>query len=324
MNPTLLIGVLLILVIAGMMALLLKGGGGAQQKRNLNIIRGQGGDTVKKGERVDPARRRADEISRKLREQADAQKSEKLTLAQLLERGGIMTGVKKFLAVFAGLSLLVTVLFLFVFKWPPLACPIVGLVFFFGGQKIFIGRRIKKRQKKFLNDFADALDGIVRLLKAGMPVSEAVKMCAREFPGPVGEEMSKIYDSQRIGVPLPEAALDASRRVPLPEMQMFATGLSIQAQTGASLSDVLSNLANVIRARFKLKRKIQALSSEAKASAMIIGALPFVVGGGMFAINPEFMAPMFSTMVGKILLTGSAVWMMTGIFVMKAMINFRI
>lgn len=325
MNPVIIIGIAIIILVAVIMAALLRGDDTAQKKRNLSIIRGQSAEGKNtKTAKADAARRRADDITKKLKEQADAQKSEKLTLSQLLDRAGLAISVKKFIIIFILLSFLVMAFFMFVVKWPPVACPIVGLIFFFGGQKIFIGRRIKKRQKKFLTEFADALDGIVRLLKAGMPVTEAIKMCSREFDGPVGEEMTKIYDSQKIGIPLPEAVLDSARRMPLTEMQMFATGISIQAQTGASLSDVLTNLANVIRARFKLKRKIQALSSEAKASAMIIGALPFVVGGGMFLINPSFIEPLFSTFAGKILVAGSAVWMLMGIMVMKAMINFKI
>lgn len=157
-----------------------------------------------------------------------------------------------------------------------------------------------------------------------MPVSEAVSMISREFEGPVGEEMSRIYDKQKIGVPLHEAALEATKRMPLPEMQMFATGLAIQAQTGSSLSEVLMNLSNVIRARFRLKRKIKALSSEAIASAGIIASLPVLVATGMYFTNYEYISVLFTDSFGKILLTGAIVWMGIGVFMMKAMINFKI
>jgi tight adherence protein B len=112
--------------------------------------------------------------------------------------------------------------------------------------------------------------------------------------------------------------------VPLTEMQMLATGLSIQAQTGASLSEVLNNLAKVIRSRYRLRRKVAALSSEAKASAMIIGSLPFLVGSGLFLINPGYMDPLFETTAGKTILLAAACWMGIGIFIMKIMINFKI
>ena len=201
------------------------------------------------------------------------------------------------------------------------AAVIIGLL---GFPRFVLKRITAKRQKTFLEEFPDALEATVRLLKAGMPVSEAISMIAREFEGPVGEEMDRIYDKQKIGVPLHEAAVEATRRMPLTEMQMFATGLSIQAQTGSSLSEVLMNLSGVIRARFRLKRKIKALSSEAVASASIIGALPVLVATGMYFTNYEYIEVLFTTGTGKFLLTISVGMMAFGIFVMKQMINFKI
>lgn len=182
----------------------------------------------------------------------------------------------------------------------------------------------QKRQKKFLEDFADALEAMVRLLKAGMPVGEAISMVAREFTGPVGEEMARMYDEQKIGIPLSESATHAARRMPLAEMKMFATGITIQQQTGSSLSEILTNLSKLIRARFRLKRKVVALSSEAKASAMIIGALPILVSAGLYAINPKYMIVLFTVTTGKILLGCAIAWMLVGILVMRQMINFKV
>ena len=149
-------------------------------------------------------------------------------------------------------------------------------------------------------------------------------MVAREFTGPIGEEMGRIFDQQKIGVSLPEAVLDCARRIPLAEVQMFATAVTIQAQTGSSLSDVLEGLAKVIRARFRLRRKVQALSSEAKSSAMIIGALPVVVATGMYFINPEYVSVLFTEPKGKLMLFGAISWMGCGVFCMKIMINFKV
>ncbi|MBU0799376.1 MAG: type II secretion system F family protein [Alphaproteobacteria bacterium] len=324
MSPVIILGSLIILVIIVMMIALLRSNSSTQRKRNMSVIRGQAADISNKAGKADPNRRRADEIARKLKEQGDATKNRKSTLSQQLEQGGIKLTVKKFITIFAVIALVIVLMGLFVFKWSPPLAILYGVIFFFGGQRFFISRKIKKRQKKFLLEFADALEAMVRLLKAGMPVTEAIKMSSREFAGPVGEEMSRMYDAQKIGVSLPEAALDAARRMPLTEMQMFATGVAIQAQTGASLSEVLMNLAGVIRARFRLRRKVQALSSEAKSSAAIIGALPILVGGGMFAINPDFINPLVTTTTGKILIVFCVVWMSTGILVMRAMINFKI
>jgi tight adherence protein B len=195
---------------------------------------------------------------------------------------------------------------------------------FFGAPRMFLNFKTNKRQKKFLNDFADALESMVRLLKAGMPIGEAISMAAREYGGPVGEEMSRVYENQRIGVPMGEAVMSMAARMPMPEVQMFATGIVIQQQTGASLSDVLMNLAALIRARFRLRRKVQSLSAEAKASAMIIGALPVVVSTGLYFVNPDYIGKLFVDPFGKVLLSCAIGWMCVGIFIMKQMINFKV
>src|SRR5690606_4915862 len=192
----------------------------------------------------------------------------------------------------------------------------------FGVSKMVLNMMIVHRRQKFMDDLADALESMQRLLKAGMPVSECIKMVAREFTGPVGEEMGKIFDQQKIGVPLPEATLAAAKRMPIPEMQMFATAIAIQTQTGSSLSEVLENLAGVIRARYRLKRKVKALSSEAKASAGIIGSLPILVGIGMYFLNNSYVMVLFNE--GKILMVGGGLWMLLGILVMRQMINFKV
>ncbi len=194
----------------------------------------------------------------------------------------------------------------------------------FGVPKLVLGKLASSRQSKFLEDFPDLLEAVVRLLKAGMPVSEAVAMSAKEFNGPAGEEMAIMYDQQKIGIPLHEAAREACHRMPLTEMNMFATSLAIQAQTGSSLSDVLMNLSGMIRARFRLKRKVKALSSEAIASAGIIGALPVLVATGMYFTNREYINILFEDSFGNVLLIGAVVWMCIGIMTMKIMINFKV
>jgi tight adherence protein B len=322
MNPIIIIGAVSIIVIFLVTVILVKRNNDAQHNRRMKIIRGHNADFLQKS--FDPNRKRKDDLSQKLKEKSEAAKNNKVTMRQQLEQAGLKMSPKKFVLVFAILSIVFVFFGISVFKWQSFVAICFGFAFFFGGQRIFIRNRIKSRQKKFLSEFADALEAMVRLLKAGMPVTEAIRMSSQEFEGPVGEEMARMYSAQKVGVSLPDAALDAARRMPITEMQMFATGIAIQAQTGASLSDVLMNLASVIRARFRLRRKVQALSAEAKSSAAIIGALPFLVGGGMFLINPEFINPLLTTTTGKGLMIFCAVWMMSGILVMRAMINFKI
>ncbi len=295
------------------------------RESNLAIIRGGSGADSRRANEKDMSNRRRAEIARKLKQakEGDDPDKKKVPLALKLGQAGLNITPKHFwiLSIISGVIVTGLGFFLGASKIILMLLPIIGVL---GLPRFILRFLIKRRQKKFLQDFADALDAVVRLLKAGMPVSEAISMISREFEGPVGEEMSRVYDKQKIGIPLHEAALEATKRMPLTEMQMFATGLAIQAQTGSSLSEVLTNLSNVIRARFRLKRKIVALSSEAIASASIIGALPILVATGMYFLNPDYLMVLFTTKTGNMLVVGALVWMSIGVMVMKAMINFRI
>lgn len=323
----LLIVVLIIVVVAAMVLAMVWSNKKAQQERMMAVIRGKGaaGGAQDKNSARSAQDKRRDEIAKKLKEgeQGAKRKSDKPTIAMQLEQAGLSWKLKHYW-IFSAISCAVLVALSLVLKWPSYVVLMMAIIGFMGIPKFFVSRKIKKRQKKFLEEFPDALDAMVRLLKAGMPVTEAIYMASQEFEGPVGQEMGRIYNEQKVGISLPEATLGAAKRIPITEMQMFATGIAIQTQTGSSLSEVLMNLSGVIRARFKLRRKVDALSSEAKASAMIIGALPFLVGGGIFGINPEYGGLMISTTVGKVLLAGSAVWMGMGILSMKIMINFKV
>jgi len=316
---------LIILIVAAVVIALVISNNAATRQRQLAVIRGQSG-SVSDPEKAkkDAQDKRRDEISRKLKDSNKEEKdSDKVTLSEMLMQAGMEVSVKQFLLFSLLFSIGLTIVAKIIGQGG-FVLLMVAIIGFFGLPRWFVKRKIKKRQKKFLEEFADALEAMVRLLKAGMPVAEAISMAAKEFTGPVGEEMQRIYDAQKIGVSLADASQQACKRMPITEMQMFATGISIQAQTGASLSEVLMNLAGVIRARFRLRRKVVALSQEAKSSAMIIGALPFLVGGGLFAVNPEYMDIMLNTNAGRVMLVVSAFWMGCGIMVMKAMINFKI
>jgi tight adherence protein B len=325
MNNQIIALTLLILAIAfGMAVMLLMGKRSERETRILAMIKGQAVDRNALGDQASQQNKRRAEIARKLKETGDAAKNKKkLSRKAWLEQAGLSWSVKQFW-LFSVAVCAVFVLVLKLIGLPKLALVFFAIFGFLGLPRYIVNRLIKRRRKKFLEEFADALEAMVRLLKAGMPVTEAILMASREFTGPVGEEMSRIYDAQKVGISMPEATLDAARRMPITEMQMFATGIAIQQQTGASLSEVLLNLAKVIRARFKLRRKVQALSSEAKASAMIIGSLPFLIGTGLFFINPAYIGYLLHTTTGQIMMTAAGFWMCCGIFVMKIMINFRI
>lgn len=298
-----------------------------RRDRYLSVISSARGNNVKEGGSSDKniVKQRA-ELARKLKEATDEsqeKKKDKASLRHMMQMAGIEAPVSKFWlwsAVFAGVVGLLTLLT----SWPVPAKVFVVFTAFLGMPRFFLKRKAASRQKKFLKDFADALDAMGRLLQAGMPMSEAVSMGAREFAGPLREELNRVYDNQKIGVPLGEAAQMMARRVPLPEVHMFATALQIQSETGSSLSEILANLSAVIRARFRLRRKVQALSSEAKSSAGIIGCLPVLVSLGLYFARPEYISLLFTEPTGQKLLAGGVFWMFLGCLMMKQMINFRI
>ena len=229
-------------------------------------------------------------ISKKLKQAAQAGNKEGLSpssVRYLLIQAGLETPVYKFWIY----SLVSGALFFFLAKFFNLNQIVIFMLTFtglFGFPRFILKRKVKKRQKKFLEEMPDCLEAMVRLLKSGMPISEAIAMTSREYTGPIGEEVTKVYEAQRVGDTLPEAVQSMAFRVPISEVKMFATAITIQVQTGSSLSEVLQNLSNVIRQRFRLKRKVQSLSAEAKISASIIGALPVLVMGGMALLRTCF------------------------------------
>jgi tight adherence protein B len=181
----------------------------------------------------------------------------------------------------------------------------------------------KRREDKFINGFADAVDVIVRGIKAGLPLLDSIKIILSDSREPVRGEFKAIVDTQAIGMPIGEACLKLFERMPLAEANFFGIVVSIQQKAGGNLSEALGNLSRVLRDRKKMKAKIQAMSMEAKASAGIIGALPPVVMLLVYLTSPDYISLLWETRIGQLMLAGCAVWMSMGIFVMKKMINFN-
>ena len=318
------LAVVVVLVIAGTIVAVMMNREAERKKRTMSVISGKSAKTDKKVNENDEQNRRRADLAKKLKDEKQVEKEKnKTTISMMLEQAGLSWSVAKFW-MFSLICMVVFVAIAYFMGQSPTIILLAAIIGFLGFPRFVVKKLAAKRQKNFLMEFPDALEATVRLLKAGMPVSEAIAMIAKEFDGPVGDEMARIYDQQKIGVPLHEAAQEAMRRIPLAEMQMFATGLSIQAQTGSSLSEVLMNLSGVIRARFKLKRKIKALSSEAVASAGIIASLPVIVTLGMYFLNYEYLEVMFTTKTGNMMMTGAIMWMGVGVLIMKQMINFRV
>ena len=320
------IAVITVLVIAGTIIALMMNRESTRKKRMMSVIKGQSSGGDSQVDEKDLQNKRRAEIAKKLKDEKADEKADaenKVTLKLMLQQAGLSISVAQFW-IFSVLSMISFVVLAKLIGGGTMLLIMGAVIGLLGFPRFVIKKMAAKRQKNFLMEFPDALEATVRLLKAGMPVSEAIAMISKEFDGPVGEEMERIYDKQKIGIPLHEAAMECTKRMPLAEMQMFATGLSIQAQTGSSLSEVLMNLSGVIRARFKLKRKIKALSSEAVASAAIIASLPLVVTGGLYFLNYEYLEVLFITRTGNILIFGALAWMGVGCFIMKQMINFKV
>lgn len=301
-----------------------------QQARNrtLAIITRDKQASGEKGESKDKQlAKQRDALEKRLKEaskQEASQKQDKVSIKEKMQQAGIEAPVSRFWMGSAGFAVFTLILTKFALQLGSLSVVLLTFTAFFGVPRLFLNIKAKRRQKKFLEELPDALDACVRLLQAGMPMTEAISMVSREYTGPLRDEMQRIYDNQKIGIPLGQAAYETAKRIPLTEVHMFATALQIQSETGSSLSEVLTNLSGVIRARFRLKRKIQALSQEAKSSAAIIGALPILVTFGLWCVNPKYMEPLLFTAKGHVYLWGCGIWMSLGILVMRQMINFKI
>jgi tight adherence protein B len=180
----------------------------------------------------------------------------------------------------------------------------------------------KRRQFKFVDNFANAIDVIVRGVKSGLPLNECLGIIARESPQPIAGEFKELVEQQRIGIPISECFERMMVRMPLAEVRFFAIVIGIAQQAGGNLSEALGNLSKVLRERKKMKAKIQAMSMEAKASAGIIGILPPGVMFMVYLTTPKYIEILWTTNPGYIMLAGCVFWMSCGIFIMKKMINF--
>lgn len=180
----------------------------------------------------------------------------------------------------------------------------------------------KRRETKFLDAFPDAVDVIVRGIKAGLPLLDSIKVIVTDSPEPVRSEFRAIIETQAIGMPLGEACAKLYDSMPLPEANFFGIVISIQQRAGGNLSEALGNLSKVLRDRKKMKAKIQAMSMEAKASAGIIGALPIAVMMLVWITSPQYISLLWTEPLGRLMLAASALWMFMGTMVMKKMINF--
>jgi len=223
-----------------------------------------------------------------------------------------------------GFSFLGTAAVLLFLGKPPLLALLAGVIAGLGIPSRLVTRRIRKRQRMILTQLPDAIDLIVRGLRAGLPVSESFQTVSREIPDPLGGMFGVISQQIGLGVPMEKALSDTAAMLSMTEFNFFVTTIILQRETGGNLGEILSNLAEVLRQRRMMKLKIHAISSEARASAYIVGALPFVVYGLLTVIAPDYLRPLYEDYRGNYALIGAACSMGLGAFVMRRMTQFEI
>jgi tight adherence protein B len=257
------------------------------------------------------------------KKQAEANKKKQVTLKAKIGQAGLgFTETQFYLASGAlGLGIFVVC---FILGMPIFLTLGIAFVVGVGLPRFFVSFMFKRRMKKFIEELPNALEVMVRSIKSGLPLNDAIRLIAGEAREPVKGEFRKVVEAQQLGLSIPEAITRMNLSVPLQEVNFFSVVITIQAQAGGNLSEALGNLARVLRERKKMKAKVSALSMEAKASAAIIGALPFVVMVLVYLTSPQYMMILFTDPRGHLILGASGIWMSIGIFVMRNMINFDI
>ena len=318
----------LLLIAVGMMSfmvlgyLALSGPSAAKEgERRLQAVRYRHSEST--NDKVEAQMRKAVAARKPKYHQIAGSESRVAALAMRLHRTGKGWTLAQYAYASAGLGLTLAVLVFLKTGHAMLALGI-GIAAGAGIPHWFVNFFIKKRNNKFTTKLPDALELLVRGLRSGLPVTETLGVVASEVPGPVGEEFKLVTERIKIGKTMEEALQETADRLNTPEFSFFCITLAIQRETGGNLAETLSNLADVLRKRAQMKLKIRAMSSESKASAYIVGSLPFIVFGMIYWINPKYLNGFFTDdrliMIGL----GGAVWMSLGAFIMAKMVSFEI
>jgi len=252
-----------------------------------------------------------------------AKKRSNASVKSLILQANLSISPSRLYLISAGLSVFAALVAL-LYDMPLLVALGIGFIGILGAPRWVLRFLVKRRQTKFLEEFPNALDVMCRSIRSGLPLNEAVRLIASDGQEPVKTEFRRVVDSQQVGMSLPEAIERMTLTMPLPEVSFFGIVIAMQAQAGGNLSETLGNLSKVLRDRRKMKAKVSALSMEAKASAVIIGALPFIVAFLVYLTSPDYLMVLFTDQRGHLILGCSAVWMSIGIIIMRNMINFEI
>ena len=288
------------------------------EQRQLRVARTQPALSARRG--VQRSRREQVEESLKSLE-VRQNKSWRVPLAVRITQAGLSWSKQQFIYVAGGLGLVV---FSLIFVLGIGLLPAIGFGFTaaFGLPFWILSYLKKRREARFLKFFPDAVDVIVRGVKAGLPLLDSLRALASDAQEPVKSEFRAIVETQTIGMPVGEACAKLYERVPVAEANFFAIVISVQQKAGGNLSEALGNLSRVLRDRKKMKAKIAAMSMEAKASALIIAALPIAVAAIVYLTSPTYIELLWTNPLGQLMMVASLVWMALGAIVMRKMINF--
>ena len=291
-------------------------------KRRIELVKERHGDVIAGNAQAQIRKLMAQRASR-LEGYASTLIPKPALLRQRLEMTGKSITLAKYATICLGIAFTIAVA-LTLRGAPFLLSALFGLFVGIGVPHFVIGFMIKRRLNKFNVNFPDAIELMVRGLRSGLPITETLGIVASEIPGPVGVEFRAVADKMKIGRTMEGALQDTADRMGTPEFQFFVITLAIQRETGGNLAETLSNLADVLRKRAQMKLKIRAMSSESKASAYIVGSLPFVVFTLVWIINPEYMAGFFTDQRLMVAGLGGLIWMSIGVFIMAKMVSFEI
>ena len=274
------------------------------------------------GDSKDVRRKQVQETLNQI-EQREKARKKRLTMEMMLRQAGIGISVK----VFWLLSLATGVVFFaatYTYSQSIYVCAAAGFAGALGLPRWIVSFKRNRRQALFLSEFANAIDVIVRGLKAGLPVNDTLKVIATETIPPVGPEFAEVVEGQRVGITIEQGIDRMYERVPLAEVSFLAIVISIQSKSGGNLAEALSNLSTVLRDRKKMKAKIRSVSQEAKSSAAIIGSLPPLIMLALYLLRPDYISILWTDSLGKVMLAGCLIWMTVGVLIMRKMINFKI
>lgn len=320
---TLAVALLSALCIGGVGFVLFGSGENAAAKRVARVTSAneRAKNASKKMSREDGQRRKQIQDSLKDLEEKQKEQKKSLTIKLRIERAGLEISLRTFYlaSVGAGVAVMLAIL---ITGMSPIAALLAGFAAGFGVPRWFLGFLIKRRQSAFSEEFANAIDVIVRGVKAGLPVNDCLRIVAQESAPVVAAEFREVVEGQKVGVTLEEGLKKVYERMPLQEVNFFMITLAIQAKSGGNLSEALGNLSRVLRDRKKMRGKITAMSQEAKSSAAIIGALPPSVAVILYLVSPDYIGLLFTTTLGQLIIAAGVTWMLIGILVMRKMINF--